>query len=48
MAITERKWCHFFVYSLAGFCLLEIAFDEIWWNEMQSNLVYTETSVALL
>ena len=38
MAITERKWCHFFVYSLAGFCFLEIAFDEIWWNELQSNL----------
>ena len=40
MAITERKWCHFFLYSLAGYCLLEIAFDEIWWNEMQSYLVY--------
>ena len=40
MAITGRFWCHFFIYSLAGFVLLEIHFDKLWWDDLQADLIY--------
>jgi len=40
MAITERKWCHFFVYSKEGVHLEVINFDQEKWKLIEENLVW--------
>ena len=38
MAITKRDWCHFYVFTHAGFHLETIKFDESYWNLLETNL----------
>ena len=39
MAITGRKWCDFFVYSVNGYFLQRIMFDEPFYKLIQSNII---------
>ena len=38
MAITGLKYCHFFVYTLAGTVLVNVEFDPIFWEHLKGNL----------
>ncbi|XP_070575137.1 uncharacterized protein [Ptychodera flava] len=40
MAITQRPWCDFLVYTAHGYILERIYFDEKYWNGILQNLVY--------
>ena len=33
LAITERKWCDFVIYTSKGFSVETIAYDEHFWND---------------
>ena len=38
MAITQKKWCDFFVYTAHGYYLERILFNEAYWLELCENL----------
>ncbi|XP_030845477.1 uncharacterized protein LOC105436450 isoform X2 [Strongylocentrotus purpuratus] len=46
MAVTKRKWCHFFVYCEQGSALLNIPFDETIWKKLRDNAKYFWESVV--
>ena len=40
LAVTNRQWCDFFVYTSKGHILERIYFDETHWNKIESNISY--------
>ena len=40
MAVTGRKWCDFFVWTLKGQSVERIRFDEDLWSKVMSKLTY--------
>ena len=38
LAITKTHWCHFYVYSQAGYHLETIQFDESYLSRLEANL----------
>jgi hypothetical protein len=40
MAITKRRWCHFFVYTQVGQHFETILFNESYWQKLEENLTW--------
>ena len=40
MALSKRKWCHFFIFTLKDQYLEKIVFEQSYWEKLQSNLTY--------
>lgn len=40
MALSKRKWCHFFIHTLKDQYLQKIVFEQSYWEKLQSNLTY--------
>ena len=40
MAITQRSWCHFLVYTQVGQHLETIPFDASYWQKLEENLTW--------
>lgn len=47
MAVTGRKWCDFFVWTLKGQSIERIHFDEDLWNKVMSKLTHFYVSAVV-